>query len=276
VHVSFEVEGCHSFMKGIIDGHDDVSGKFHISFFDGDEIDTDLASDGDVVLWETGDITMDASWPPSDSPRAKKEPENAAKNVDQKAVGGAKDLFQSPIPEKRDDVGEIKDDAVEIKRKIKPVADGMENDKDNQSEEIEIDDKDEETESAEVVGKPPESSTGGVSVGENAESKVHSAAKPTSSGKKSRDEDKKQKNVTIGRVSQALGMKRLSSARDEPSKKSKVVNSNATKALQEKKEPKMVTKIAGAPEQPEQPKDSEMEGEPHSLILKMFSRIFIV
>lgn len=252
VHVCFDVEGGQNLMKGFIDAYDDVSGKFHISFFDGDEIYTDLVSDGDTVLWETGDITMDALWP--SATRVKKEPANKAKNVDPKAADDAKDLCEMQV-DKMDDVG-VKENVVEAKKKVKPEADGMENDKDNQSEEIEIDDKDEETESAEVLVKPPKNCIVDVPAGENAESKVHSVTKPTSSAKKSRDQDKKQKNVTIGRVFQALGKKRVFAARDDSNKKPKIVNPSVTKAPQEKIEPKIITEV-GIPVAPQQPEQLE-------------------
>jgi hypothetical protein len=225
VHVCFELEGGSGLMKGLIDAYDDASGKFHISFFDGDEINTNLVSDGDTVLWETGDITMDASWPPV--AKVEKEPAVKANEEEKKPADEAKDVPQMPVV-KRDDAAVKEKVVAEAKKKIKSEADdGLGNDKDNQSEEIEIDDNDndEETESADVcLDNPVKKSIPGVPKDENAESKLHTATKPGSGGKK---------NVTMGRVSQALGMKRLSMHDNHiKNKKPKVSNSTVTQAEQ--------------------------------------------
>ena len=203
VHVCFDLEGGSGLMKGLVDAYDNASDKFHISFFDGDEITTNFVSDGDTVLWETGDITMDASWPSA----AKVEKEQAVKanDVDKKPADEAKVVPQMPVV-KIDDAVVKENVAAEAKKKIKSEADGgLGNDKDNQSEEIEIDDNDndEETESADVCSNKPldKSIPKIMPTDENAESKLPPVIKPGSGGKK---------NVTMGRVSQALDKKRSS------------------------------------------------------------------
>jgi hypothetical protein len=71
VHVLFAEDGDgsgdteYSFYKGIIQSRKSKS-VFHVVFHDGDELDVDVIAGKDVVLWETGDITMGGRWSSTD------------------------------------------------------------------------------------------------------------------------------------------------------------------------------------------------------------------
>jgi hypothetical protein len=64
LHMLFEDGDGHSFYRGIVKSYESKTGKYHVDFWDGDEAELDFVSGGDIILWETREITRDGRWKP--------------------------------------------------------------------------------------------------------------------------------------------------------------------------------------------------------------------
>ena len=62
LHMLFEDGDGRSFYRGIVKSYKPKTGKYHVDFWDGDKAELDFVSGGDIILWETREITKDGRW----------------------------------------------------------------------------------------------------------------------------------------------------------------------------------------------------------------------